>query len=268
MNEPKKFVVIDGTSLIGSKVVASLQAAGYEVVSASPSSLVNAIPEEALDQALAGATTVIDVTNTVFHDWDGVGSFLEMSSINLLAAERRAGVAHHVLLSTVGADQLTTNPYMEGKVTQEALIRNSSLPYTIVRATQYFECIENLMDAYTSHDLIRVPAIQFQPIAADDVASTLVAFALGEPRNNTVDLAGPEKASFRTIIDCYAALSGDERQTDISPEAGYFGALVTNLSLVPVGDHVVGPQTMAQWFWARGCTAARDLQDSKRNVVH
>lgn len=267
MSRAGKIVVIGGTGLIGSKVAAKLRSAEYDVIPASPSSLVNAITGEGLDKALAGAASVIDASNIVCHNRDEVRTFFQVSSANLLAAEKRAGIAHHVVLSSVGADQLIANPYMQGKVEQEAIIRESSQPYTIVRATQFFEFIETLMDAYQSAEVIRLPAVDLQPIAADDVASSLVEVALSKPQNRIIDLAGPEKASFQTIVDRYAALSGDGRQTDIEAEATYFGARVTNRSLVPNGDYVAGPQTMVEWFRLRGDVAPGGLEYAGREVV-
>jgi len=248
MNASRKIVVIGGTGLIGSKAVALLRDAGHDVYAASPATGVDTITGEGLDRALSGADIVIDVSNIGSMDGDVVRTFFETSGRNLLAAEERAKVRHHVTLSIVGTDGLPGNGYLRAKVAQEDLVRTSGVPHTIVRATQFFEFIPSLADAYTQGGTISVPDCLFQPIAAGDVAAALVEVALGQPRNATVEVAGPERGPFKEIVRRYLHLSGDGRPVESDPAAGYFGASVDSLSLVPRSTARLGPTGLDAWF--------------------
>ncbi len=248
MSNSRKVVVIGGTGLIGSKAVAILRDAGHEAVVASPSNGINAFTGEGLDTALAGADAVIDVSNLMSFDAPVIRNFFATSGNNLARAEKAAGVRHHVTLSIVGTDALVKNPYMSGKQAQEETIRASGQDYTIVRATQFYEFLETLADAYAVDDAVKVPDIQFQPIAADDVAAALVKVALAEVRNATIDLAGPDRAAFASVMKDYLDAKGDTRAVSADASLGYFGAPVSEMSLVPTGASLNGKITLADWI--------------------
>lgn len=248
MTKMKKVVVIGGTGLIGSKAVKLLQDAGHEAVVASSRNGINAYTGEGLAEALAGADAVIDVSNMMSFDRDVITDFFATSSRNLMGAERAAGVRHHVVLSIVNADQLAANPYMAGKLAQEEAVATSGQAFTIVRATQFHEFTETLVDAYSADGAVTVPDIDFQPIAADDVAAALVEAALSEPKNGTVDLAGPERAPFRSFVSTYLDAKGDNRPVNADAAVDYFGAPVMAGSLVPGGDSIKGRITIAEWL--------------------
>ena len=248
MSKLKKVVVIGGTGLIGSKAVKLLHDAGHEAVVASSRNGINAYTGEGLAEALAGADAVIDVSNMMSFDRDVITDFFATSSRNLMGAERAAGVRHHVVLSIVNADQLAANPYMAGKLAQEEAVATSGQAFTIVRATQFHEFTETLVDAYSADGAVTVPDIDFQPIAADDVAAALVEAALSEPKNGTVDLAGPERAPFRSFVSTYLDAKGDNRPVNADATVDYFGAPVMAGSLVPGGDSIKGRITIAEWL--------------------
>src|SRR5215467_8138428 len=187
-----KIVVIGGTGLIGKKVVTNLRQHGHEVVAASPSSGVNTVTGEGLAQALAGAQVVVDVANAPSWEDKAVLEFFETSGRNLLAAEAAAGVSHHVALSVVGTDRLLASGYFRAKMAQENLIKASSIPYSIVRATQFFEFVGGIAQFSTEGQTVRLSSALMQPIAADDVAAILADIAVEEPRNGMVEMAGPE----------------------------------------------------------------------------
>ncbi|MCJ8056951.1 SDR family oxidoreductase [Shinella curvata] len=250
MTKLKKVVVIGGTGLIGSKAVELLQDAGHEAVAASSRNGINAYTREGLEAALAGADAVIDVSNMMSFDKDVITDFFETSSRNLTSAEQAAGVRHHVALSIVNADQLGANPYMAGKVAQEEAVATSGQAYSIVRATQFHEFIETLTGAYAADGAVKVPEIDFQPIAASDVAAALVEAALGEPKNGTIDLAGPERASFESFVRAYLAAKGDGRKVTADAAVDYFGAPVAKGSLVPGEECIKGRITIAEWLKA------------------
>lgn len=248
MTKMKKVVVIGGTGLIGSKAVKLLQDAGHEAVVASSRNGINVYTGEGLAEALADADAVIDVSNIMSFDKEALVDFFGTSSRNLTSAEKAAGVRHHVVLSVVNADGLAANPYMAGKVVQEETVATSGQGYTIIRATQFHEFIETLVGAYSADGSVKVPDIDLQPIAADDVAATLVETALGEPKNGNIDLAGPERASFESIVRMYLDAKGDALVVEADSEVEYFGAPVVNGSLVPGGDCIKGRITIAEWL--------------------
>jgi uncharacterized protein YbjT (DUF2867 family) len=250
MTNLKKVVVIGGTGLIGSKAVKLLQDAGHEAVAASSRTGINAYTGEGLKDALAGADAIIDVSNMMSFDRQALVDFFGTSSRTLTSAEKAAGVRHHVVLSIVNADQLAANPYMAGKLAQEEAVASSGQAYTIVRATQFHEFLETLAGAYSANGVVKVPDIDFQPIAADDVAAALVEAALGEPRNGTVDLAGPERAPFNSFIRTYLTAKADGRPVAADTAVDYFGAPVIAGSLVPGGDYIKGRINLTEWLKA------------------
>jgi uncharacterized protein YbjT (DUF2867 family) len=243
-----KIVVIGGTGLIGTKVVAYLVARHHKVTTASPTTGVNTLTGEGLAAALAGAAVVVDVSNAPSFEDDAVLAFFKTSTGNLLAAEAAVGVGHHVALSVVGADRVPDSGYMRAKVAQEQLIKASSIPYSIVRATQFFEFLESIADAATEGDTVRVPPVAFQPIAADDVADAVGATALGAPLNGVVDIAGPERFRFDELIERSLRARSDRREVVADPGARYFGAELGARSLVPEGDARLGATRFEEWL--------------------
>lgn len=248
MSKMKKVVVIGGTGLIGSKAVKLLQDAVHEAVVASSRNGINAYTGAGLEEALARADAVIDVSNMMSFDKAVITEFFGTSSRNLTNAEKAAGVRHHVVLSIVNADQLAANPYMAGKLAQEEAVATSGQAFTVVRATQFHEFTETLVSAYSVDGAVKVPDIDFQPIAGDDVAAALVEAALGGPKNGTVDLAGPERGPFESFIRTYLDAKSDARPVNADAAVDYFGAPVVTGSLVPVGDYLKGAITIAEWL--------------------
>jgi uncharacterized protein YbjT (DUF2867 family) len=243
-----KIVVIGGSGLIGKKVVANLRERGHETVAASPSSGVNAVTGEGLASALAGARVVVDVANAPSWEDDAVLAFFETSGRNLLAAETAAGVGHHVALSVVGTDRLLASGYFRAKMAQEKLIKASSIPYTIVRATQFFEFVEGIAQFATEGQTVRLPPVLMQPIAADDVAAVMADVALAEPLNGTFDLAGPEPIRQDDLVRQFLKATGDARAVVTDPKALYYGVAVNDQSLTP-GEHPrLGPTRFADWL--------------------
>jgi uncharacterized protein YbjT (DUF2867 family) len=242
-----KIVVIGGTGLIGSKTVPILRQGGHEVLAASPSSGVNSITGEGLKEAMAGAQVVVDLTNSPSFEEKAVLEFFETSGRNLAAAEAAAGVGHHVALSIVATDR-TDNGYFRAKVAQEKLIAASGIPYTIIRATQFMEFLGGIADSSADGNIVRLPPILFQPIAADDIAPILAEVAQAAPRNGIVEIAGPERAPFNEIIARYLKAVGDPRQVVRDPAAGYFGRRVEEFSLVPLGDVRLGRICLDEWI--------------------
>ena len=229
-----KIVVIGGTGLIGSKVVTKLTEHGHEAVPASPRLGINTITGEGLATALDGASVVVDVSNSPSFDYAPALEFFETSTSNLLAAEQAAGVGHHVALSVVGTKELseggdirtTIAGYFTAKPAQEALIKDSPIPYTIVHATQFFEFLKSIADDATDGDTVRVPSVPFQPMAADDVATAVGRAAVGTPVNGVVEVGGPERFPFDEVIRRFLSASDDPRVVLSDPSARYFGAAV------------------------------------------
>ncbi|MGY4475680.1 SDR family oxidoreductase [Bradyrhizobium sp. USDA 3364] len=242
-----KIVVIGGTGLIGSKTVTILRQGGHEVVAASPRSGVNTITGEGLKEAMAGTQVVIDLANSPSFEDKAVLEFFETSGRNLLAAETAANVGHHVALSIVATDR-TDNGYFRAKVAQEKLVKASGIPYTIVRATQFMEFLGGIADSSADGSTVRLPPILFQPIASDDVAAMVADVALAAPRNDIVEIAGPERAPFNEIIARYLKAVGDPRKVVSDPEAGYWGGRVEENSLVPLGAARLGHIGFDEWF--------------------
>jgi uncharacterized protein YbjT (DUF2867 family) len=241
-----KIVIIGGTGLIGSKAVAILRQGGHEVVAASPKSGINTITGEGLQEALAGAQVVVDLANSPSFDDKAVLEFFETSGRNLLAAEAAAGVRHHVALSIVGIDR-SDNGYFRGKVAQEKLIGQASIPYTIVRSTQFLEFLGPIAASSADGNTVRISSGLFQPIASDDVAAIVADVALMAPRNGIVEIAGPECAPFDEIVARYLKAVGDPRKVVRDPEARYFGGRVEERSLVPLGEARLGRIGLDEW---------------------
>src|SRR4051812_47996646 len=243
-----KIVVIGGTGLIGSKVVASLRQAGHEVVAASPGAGVNSITGEGLSQAMAGTQVGVDLANSPSFEDKAVLEFFETSGRNLLAAEVEARVRHHVALSIVGVDRMPDSGYFRAKVAQEKLIEASRIPYTIIRATQFLEFLGGIAASSAEGNIVRLSPGLFQPIAADDVAAIVADVALAKPANGIVEIAGPERAPFNEIIARYLKAVGDPRKVVSDPEARYFGGRVEELSLVPLGEARLGRLSLDEWL--------------------
>jgi uncharacterized protein YbjT (DUF2867 family) len=242
-----KIVVIGGTGLIGSKAVARLRSAGHDALAAAPDTGVNTVTGEGLDAALDGAEVVIDLANSRSFEPSAALDFFTAHEKNLLAAEVRAGVRHHLVLSIVGADRSPDNGYFRAKVVQEDLIRGAGIPYTVVRSTQFMEFLGSIADAGQTDGAINIATGLFQPIAADDVAAIVADSAIAAPRNGTIEIAGPEKAPFDEIIRSYLRMMGDDRPVHADPGARYFGGKVERLSLVPTGEARLGRIKLADW---------------------
>src|ERR1700722_4534438 len=242
-----KIVVIGGTGLIGSKTVAILRQGGHEVVPASPQSGINTITGEGLKEALAGAQVVIDLANSPSFEDKAVLEFFETSERHLLPAEVSAGVQHHVALSIVAVDR-TDNGYFRAKLAEEKLIQASGVPYTIVRATQFMEFLRGIADMSAEGNIVKLPPVLFQPIAADDVAANVAEAALAAPGNDIVEIAGPERAPFNEIVARYLKAVGDPRQVVSDPEARYGGGRVEERSLVPLGEARLGRIGLDEWL--------------------
>ncbi len=242
-----KIVVIGGTGLIGSKTVAILRQRGHEAIAASPNSGVNTITGEGVKETLTGAHAVIDLANSPSFEDKAVLEFFETSERNLLPAEASAGVRHHVALSIVAIDR-TDNGYFRAKVAQEKLIVASGVPYTIIRSTQFMEFLRGIADLSAEGNVVRLPPVLFQPIAADDVAAIVAEVALAAPRNGIIEIAGPERAPFNEIVARYLKAVGDPRKVVRDPEARYWGGRVEERSLVPLGEARLGRIGMDEWL--------------------
>lgn len=245
-----KIVVVGGTGLIGSKVVANLTGLGHDAAGVSPRTGVDTISGEGVAAALAGAQVVVDVTNSPSFADDDVLEFFTTSTRNLLAAEREQGVGHHVALSVVGAGGVAESGYMRAKVAQETLIAESGVPYTIVRATQFYEFVEAIAGSATDGDTIRLPHAAMQPIAAEDVATGVTRAAVGEPVNGAMEIAGPEKIAMDDFVRTGLAAKGDSREVIADPAAPYFGAVIDDHSIVPAGPATLFETTFADWLSA------------------
>jgi uncharacterized protein YbjT (DUF2867 family) len=251
-----KIVVIGGSGLIGKKVVKNLRQRGHEAVAASPSSGVNTVTGEGLAEALEGAEVVVDVANAPNWEDNAVLAFFEASGRNLLAAEAAAGVGHHVALSVVGTDRLLASGYFRAKMAQEELIKASKIPYTIVRATQFFEFVGAIAQLATDGQTVRLPPAMMQPIVSDDVAAALADIALAQPLNGTVELAGPEKIRMDELVRQFLLASRDTRQVMTDPQARYYGIAVNDRSLTP-GDHPrIGPTRFEDWLSSQSMALA------------
>ncbi len=246
-----KIVVISGSGLIGSKLVARLRELGHEVLAASPRSGVDAVTGAGLAEALAGAEVVVDVANAPAWEPAAVRDFFERAGRNLQAAEAAAGVRHHVALSIVGTDRLPENGYFQAKLLQERLIQAGPIPYTIVRATQFFEFVAGIAEAGADGQTVRLSPAQFQPMAADDVAAALADVATAAPVNGTVEIAGPERVGLDRLVARLFQAKGDKRVVVTDKDARYFGAVLDDRSLTPAGAVRLGPTRFDAWLAAQ-----------------
>jgi uncharacterized protein YbjT (DUF2867 family) len=243
-----KIVVIGGSGLIGSKLVPKLRERGQEAVAASPNSGVNTVTAEGLAEVLNRASVVIDVSNAPSWEDSAVMKFFETSTRNLLAYEAAAGVGHHVALSVVGSEHMLESGYFRAKIAQENLIKGSSIPYSIVRATQFFEFVKGIADFSTDGNRVRLPSALIQPMAADDVASAVGRIAMGSPVNGTVELGGPEKFRLDELVRRGLAAWKDPREVVADPHAGYYGIKISERTLVPADDARLGETHFETWL--------------------
>ncbi len=248
MNKKLKIVVIGGSGLIGKNVVNHLLKEGHEVIAASPSTGVNAVTGEGLAGALKGAHVVVDVANSPSWDDKAVLEFFESSSRNLVAAEKAAGVGHHVALSVVGTERLLASGYFRAKMAQENLIKASGVPYTIVRATQFFEFVGGIAQISTQGTTVRLPATLFQPMAAKDVATFVAEAAVAEPVNGMFEIAGPEPMGLDEAARRFLGANPDGRTVTTDPSAGYYGVQVDDRSLTPGAHPRLGPTRFDDWL--------------------
>jgi uncharacterized protein YbjT (DUF2867 family) len=243
-----KIVVIGGTGLIGSKAVANLRQKGHEVTAAAPNTGVNTITGEGLAEALAGAEIVIDVANSPSFEDDAVMNFFKTAGRNLLAAEKLAGVRHHVALSVVGTDRLPDSGYLRAKLAQEQLIKASGLPFTIVRSTQFFEFLGGIVQSATKGEAVHLSPALLQPVASDDVAALVAKVATMAPVNGVIELAGPERIGLDDLARRYLAAKHDNRKVVTDIHARYFGTELNDKSLTPGDNPHIGSTSFETWL--------------------
>jgi uncharacterized protein YbjT (DUF2867 family) len=248
MNKKMKIVVIGGTGLIGTKLVNNLRRRGQEVVAASPSSGVNTFTGEGLAEALQGAQVVVDLANAPSWEDKAVLEFFQTAGHNLLAAEKAAGVQHHIALTIVGDDRLPASGYLRAKVAQENLIEASKIPFTIVRSTQFFEFAKGIVQSATEGQTVRLSSAFMQPIAADDVAAALTDAALAEPVNGTIEIAGPEPIRMDELGRRFLSATRDPRKVTTDVHARYFGTELKDHSLTPGDNARLGPTHFKEWL--------------------
>jgi uncharacterized protein YbjT (DUF2867 family) len=243
-----RIVVIGGTGLIGSKLVNKLQQSGHEAMAASPNTGVNSITGDGLADALKGASVIVDVTNSPSWEDAAVLKFFETSTRNLLAYEAAAGVEHHVALSVVGTDRLLQSGFFRAKLAQENLIKASKNPYSIVRATQFFEFVKQIVDSSAEGDKIRMPAALIQPMAADDVANAVARIATNPPVNGIVEIGGPEQFRLDDLARLYLTARQDPREVISDPQGRYYGIKVSERALVPDKNAILGEIRFETWL--------------------
>jgi uncharacterized protein YbjT (DUF2867 family) len=242
-----KVVVIGGTGLIGSKLVNKLREQGHEAVAAAPNTGVNTLTGEGLAEVLKGASVVVDVSNSPSWEDAAVLTFFETSTRNLLTYEAAAGVGHHVALSVVGTDRLSESGYFRAKIAQEKLIKGSPIPYSIVHATQFFEFVRSIADEATDGSTVRMAPVLFQPIAGDEVAQAVGRISAGSPLNGRVEVAGPEQSRMDEFFRQALAAWNDPREVATDPHARYFGAELSERTLVPGDDALLGKTRYSNW---------------------
>jgi uncharacterized protein YbjT (DUF2867 family) len=252
-----KIVIIGGKGLIGSKLVTKLREHGHEAVPASPDTGVNTLTGEGLAEALTGADVVIDVSNSPSFEDAAVLHFFQTSTSNILAAEKKAGVGHHVALSVVGTERMGDSGYIRAKQVQERLIRESGIPYSIIHATQFFEFVARIADGLTVGSEVRVPPVLFQPMAAEDVARTVGRIALGAPLNGMIEVGGPQQFRFDELIRRALAARKDPRRVVADPQARYFGAMLSERSLVPSDGALRGEVTPEEFVKQKAASTAQ-----------
>lgn len=243
-----KLVIIGGTGLIGSKVVARLREHGHEAVPAAPDTGVDTLTGEGLDHVLQGASVVVDVSNSPSFEADAVMHFFTTSTHNLLQHAAAAAVAHYVALSVVGTERIEDSPYLRAKNAQEQLIKASGLPYTIVHATQFFEFVDRIANEATVGNTVRVPQALIQPMAADDVADALALVAVGAPANGIVEVGGPQSFRFEELIRQSLRARHDSRDVVVDPHARYFGTELTQRSLIPSDGARLARMRFEDWL--------------------
>jgi uncharacterized protein YbjT (DUF2867 family) len=251
-----KIVVIGGSGLIGSKLVDRLRQGGHEVVAASPKSGVNTLTREGLAEALSGAQVVVDVANSPSFEDKAVLAFFETSGRNLLAAEAAAGVRHHVALSVVGTERLLESGYFRAKMAQENLIKASGIPYTIVRATQFFEFVGWIAQSGSVGQTVRLPPALFQPMSSDDVAAALADVAVAAPASGMIEIAGPEAVRMTDLVADFLKFTGDTRQVIPDVLARYSGAEIDDRSLTPDANARLGATRYKDWLSRNAAKAA------------
>ena len=243
-----KIVIFGGSGLIGAKLVKKLRERGNEVIAASSRSGVNAITGDGIPEALAGAQIVVDVMNAPAWEDAAVMKFFDTSTRNLLAAEAKAGVRHHVALSVVRTDRFQNSGYFRAKLVQENLIRASGIPYTIVRATQFFEFLGGIAQAGTDGEVVRLPSALMQPMSADDVAAALVDYTLAPPLNRIVEIGGPEALGIDEIVRRFLVATSDARRVITDAKAPYYGVKVSERSLTPDHADRLAPTHLDDWL--------------------
>jgi uncharacterized protein YbjT (DUF2867 family) len=243
-----KIVIIGGTGLIGSKVVGKLKQQGHEAVAAAPNTGVNTITGEGLSEALAGADVVVDVSNSPSFEEQAAIDFFQAAGRNITAAEVKAGVRHHIALSVVGTDRLQDSGYFRAKLAQEQAIQRSPIPWTLIHATQFFEFIRTIAEVSTDGGEVRLPPVQFQPMAAEDVASAIVEIAVGDPLNNTIEIAGPETFTLDAAVARVLEYDRDPRKVIADPSAPYYGVHVSERTLVPSPGARLGSTRLGWWL--------------------
>ncbi len=259
-----KIVVIGGSGLIGTKLVNRLRRCGHEVVAASLISGVNIITGEGLSRALAGAQVLVDVANSPSFEARAALEFFETAGRNLLAAEKSAGVQHHLALSIVGTDRMADNGYFRAKLAQESLIKASGIPYTILRSTQFFEFISAIIDSATVGDVVRLSPALFQPVAADEVVAVLADLALEPPLNSTLEVAGPEARPLEEIARQFLGATRDERRVIADARATYFGAVLDDRSLTPSAGARLGAIHLEDWLSQSRLTNSSRTKEQNR----
>jgi uncharacterized protein YbjT (DUF2867 family) len=243
-----KIVIIGGTGLIGSKVVANLREKGHEVIAASPKTGVNTITGAGLAEAVAGAQVVVDLANAPDFADAAVMAFFQTSGRNLMKAEQAAGVRHHVALSVVGSDRVPDSGYLRAKVAQEELIEESGIPYTIIRSTQFFEFLPGIAQSATDGQTVRLSPAHLQPVASDDVAALVTKVATMPPANRVIELAGPERIGLDDLVRRYLAAKHDARKVVTDVHARYFGAELNDKSLPPGDNPTIGSTSFESWL--------------------
>lgn len=265
-----KIIVIGGTGLIGSKLIAKLREHGQEAISASPNSGVNTVTGEGLAEVLKGASVVVDVSNSPSWDDAAVMNFFETSTRNLIKYGTAAGIKHLVALSVVGTDQLSASGYFRAKIAQEKLIRNSSIPYSIVHATQFFEFLHKIADfGSIDGNKVRLPGVLFQPMSADDVATAVGNVAVEVPVNGVVETGGPEKFRLDELVRRRLAQLNDPREVITDPNALYAGAKIDDRTLVPGKDARLGETRLETWLaQSAGTSATKSTQPAAKAAIH
>jgi uncharacterized protein YbjT (DUF2867 family) len=247
-----KIVVIGGTGLIGTKVVANLRGKGHEVIPASPNTGVNTITGEGLAEALVGAQVLIDLANSPsFADAD-VMNFFKTAGSNLAKAAKRAGIRHHIALSVVGSDRLPDSGYLRAKLAQEELVKGSGIPYTIIRSTQFFEFVGGIAQSATQSGTARLSPAHLQPVASDDVAALVTRVAIMAPANGIIELAGPERIGLDDLVRRYFTVKRDARKVVTDIHARYFGTELDDKSLTPGDNPHIGATTYQDWLNRQG----------------